>query len=382
MRATLSVSALRRVLAIATMAVERLSTIPILEYVRLSVSNGKLTATGTNLDVWTSAEAPLASSADGEICVSARIAKLINVLPNFDTITLAVQDERLCIETPDGRASLIVLPAADFPEANSGAPFETIDWTAADLRKALERIRFCTSSEETRYYLCGVYFRPSGRDLRLAATDGHRLAEGTHVLQSDVKEFGAIVPAETVAKVCKARSSGAVKIEFLTKSGDRPDYVRFAYDDFAILSKLIDGKYPDYARVIPAKSDATVEVDRASWLAALNRVLVTAAPSFLPTRLVEAGRGRFSLTTRSADLGDLVVAVKGKKIAGAVPFDLHCNAGYLASMLAQHHDATVRLEFVNANSPLLMTSDGFRTVLMPVQATFSAVQLPDYAEAA
>ena len=159
MRATLSVSALRRVLAIATMAVERRSTIPILEYVRLSVSGGRLTATGTNLDVWTSAEAPLASSADGEICVSARIAKLINALPNFDTITLAVQDERLCIETPDGRASLIVLPAADFPEASETQPFEAFDWTAADLRKALERIRFCTSSEETRYYMCGVYFR-------------------------------------------------------------------------------------------------------------------------------------------------------------------------------------------------------------------------------
>ena len=382
MRATLSVASLRNTLAVAKMAVERRATIPILEYIKLEVAGGKLTATGTNLDVWSSATALLVSGEDGAICVSARFARLVNALSNFDTITLAVQDGRLCIETPDGRASLIVLPAVDFPEPRPGGPFDTFDLPATDLRKAFDRLRSCISQEETRYYLNGIFLRATGRDLILAATDGHRLAEGKHALPIEVRDFRAIVPAETVHMICKLRASGAMKVEFLTKDGERPQYVRFESDSFTILSKLIDGTYPDYARVIPAKFDATIDVDRASWIAALNRVLVTADRTFRPTRIVEAGRGRFSLTTKSADFGDLVVAVKGKKISGSVPFDLHCNAVYLASMLAQHHDATVRMEFVNAASPLLMTSENFRTVLMPMRGGFDAMPLPEYAEAA
>lgn len=382
MRATLSVSALRHVLAIATMAVERRNTIPILEYVKLAVADGKLTVTGTNLDVWSSATAPLASGEDGETCVSWRFAKLVNALPSFDAVTISVRDGRMVIDTPDGRASLITLPASDHPTPNEMEPFASFDIEAAELRKIMERVRPFIITEETRYYLNGVCLKASGgRDLRFVSTDGHRLGEATHLLAADLRQFDAIVPAETVAMISRLRVKGSARVELLQRGGDRPDYVRFTFDGVEILSKLIDGKYPDYARVIPAQSDATFDLDRASWMAALKRV-VTSERQFHPVHLSSKSGGRFALTAKSNDFGDLVVAVKAKRIAGAADLSVHCNSDYLAGMLAQHHDATVRMEFVNADSPILLTSDRFRTALMPMRAGFEAIDLPEYAEAA
>lgn len=383
MRATLSVSALRGVLAVGKLAVERRCTIPILEYIKLTVADGKLTATGTNLDVWSSATAPLASSEDGAICVSARFARLVDALPAFDTITLAVRDERLCIETPDGRASLIVLPAADHPVPSETQPFAAFDIEHGDLRKTLDRIRPFISTEETRYYLNGVCLKASGgRDLRFVSTDGHRLGETTHLLAADLRQFDAIVPAETVAMISRLRVKGSARVELLQRGGDRPDYVRFTFDGVEILSKLIDGKYPDYERVIPPKSDATFDLDRASWLKALGRVMVASERTFRPVHVSSKGGARFALTAKSNDFGDLVVAVKAKRIVGSIDLNLHLNSCYLAGMLAQHHEATVRMEFINAGSPLLLTSERFRTVLMPMRAGFEAIDLPEYAEAA
>ena len=382
MRATLSVAALRKALVVAVRPVERRTTIPVLECLHLSVAGGRLHAQGTNLDVWASSSVLAADCQKGAICVGRRFVDLVRALPAFDLITIKAEDGRLVVETPDGRASFITIPASDFPEPSKVQAVASFDIATKDLRSIIERVGRFISTEETRYYLNGICLTSSGgRDLRFAATDGHTLGEATHILPGDLPEARCIVPRETIAALKAIKfDAEQTRVEYLTKS-ERPDHVRFTCGDVVVLSKLIDGTFPNYGRVIPADFASSWEIGRTSWLGAVRRVSILRHNNQSAV-LVSADRAnRLSFSVKREDFGEMVVAAKGKRLTGQ-SIEFFCNAELLREVLSAHHSDPITLSFKDGNNPLLFESAQMKTVLMPMRGGFKALELPDDAEAA
>lgn len=382
MRATLSVHALKRMLGVAVRAVERRTTIPILECLRIWVDSSSIHAQGTNLDVWIDASAPAAGCQDGAVCVSRRFVDFVRALPNFDLVTVALIDGRLVVETPDGRASFITVPVTDFPTPSEVEPLAAFAMKSAELRGCIERVARFISTEETRYYLNGICFTSlGGHDLRFAATNGHTLGEITHVLSSDLIAASCIVPRETIAflKWMKPADEN-ISVEYMTKS-ERPDYIRFRCGDVTVLSKLIDGKFPDYGRVMPATFSAAWEIEKTSWLQAIARTTPMLVGSRIngavaPIMISTDQKDRAAFTSRREDIGEIVIAAKAKKLSGG-GLEFFCNAALLNDVLSAHRDAVISLEFSGPGAPMLFKTDGVKTVLMPMRGGFKAIELPE-----
>ncbi len=276
MQFTIDKPSLTKALAHVASVVERRNTIPILSNVHLATRNNELKLTSTDLDMEIVETVPARAKGEGATTVPAHMFHdIVRKLPEGTDIDIAREGDqgRLTISCGPARFSLQTLPADDFPSLSVDDLGHAFAMPAADLKRLIEKTRFAISTEETRYYLNGIYLHAAesgGKQvLRAVATDGHRLAQVELPLPAGAKDMpGVIVPRKTVAELAKLAEDGDgdVRIEL------SPSKIRVSTARVVLTSKLIDGTFPDYQRVIPQGNDKTMEVDNHAFAEAVDRV--------------------------------------------------------------------------------------------------------------
>lgn len=328
--------------------VESRNTIPILSCVMLTAaasasSDGGLSVMATDLDILATAGAPATVNAAGSICVEAKLLTDIARKATGD-ITMILDDGKLVVKSGRSRFSLQTLPAEDFPDLgkhNYDAEFET------DLAALFAPVAFAMSSEETRFYLQGIYLEPTAA----TATDGHRL--GT--ISTDLPTFTpVIVPRKLVGLVPK----GAVKVSVSQQK------IRLETEELTLTSKLIDGTYPDYRRIMPKQNDKLVKVDRDALMKAADRVSTVSSERGRAVKL-SISPGGVRLAVNSADAGSAEDEVEADY--SDEPLDIGFNAAYLKELLGVLPAGEVTIALADSGSPTLITggTEGLTLVLMP-----------------
>lgn len=333
---------LARLLGSVIKAVETRNTIPILGTVRLIADGTTLTVTGTNLDVEIAGSVPATGTLSA--CVDAKLLSGI-VSKAGSEISMETDTGQLVVKSGRSRFKLPTLPVEDFPSFNHGDFPVTFE---ADLAALFAPVAFAMSAEETRYYLNGIYLEPTAA----TATDGHRLAHA----KADLPAFQPIiVPRKTVGILPKGSATVSVST---TK-------IRVSSGDTTLTSKLIDGNFPDYQRVIPTQNDKIVLVDRAALASAVARVATVSGERGRAVKL-EVVPGAINLSVR----GDAEATDSVEADYSGEPIEIGFNAAYLSELLANLTGETVRIALNDAGSPTLFTSaddDRVRAVLMPMR---------------
>lgn len=328
---------LSKALSSVTKVVEGRNTIPILGNVLLQAEGGKLTVTGTDLDISVATSVP----ADGELGTTVDAKRLSDIARRLsgETVTMEVKDGNLVVKSGRSRFTLPTMPVADFPSLDAGPPDAEFN---LDLAGLVAPVKFAMSNEATRYYLCGVYLHEAEGKLRAVATDGHRLAHST--VAGAVLPFGVIVPAKTVGLI----PAGAIDVS-LSKHK-----IRMATADTIIVSKLIDGTFPDYQRVIPANNDRALTVDRDDLAKAIGRVASVATERGKAARLTLTAAG-LAIDMRSDD-GTAHEEVTAEY--DGPDMEIGFNSQYLGDVLGALTGDTVTVKLSEAGSPGIFTGAG------------------------
>lgn len=326
------------------------NTIPILSNISLVVEDGQLRLTATDLDIEITSSLPLLDCQPGAVTVNAKLLTDI-VKRAGTTLTLEATEGQLLIKSGRSRFTLQTLPVEDYPTLATGDFATSFD---VDLSAVIAPVAFAMSSEETRYYLCGVYLHNVGGQLVAVATDGHRLARQ---IGGDAPEFeGIILPAKLVNLLPK----GAVQFAV---SGSK---VRITTPDLIITSKLIDGSFPDYERVIPRNNDKFMQVDRDALLQAAERVSVVAGERGRAVKL-SAASDTLSLDVRSAEGATATDNIE--VTYSAEPIEIGFNGSYISDVMRALDAGQVTVALLDSGSPSLLTgsNEGLTVVLMPMR---------------
>jgi DNA polymerase-3 subunit beta len=371
MKLTLDRAALLKALDPAARVVEKRNTIPILGNILLTAKDGMLRLTATDLDMEMRCAFPAEVEREGGITVPAqRFHDIARKLPESATITLelAADQNSLTLRAGRSRFQLNTLPASDFPDISPGEMPISFTLPAPALAEIIAKTRFAISSEETRYYLCGIFLHPIMVDgvqlLHAVATDGHRLARyRLQAPEGSAAMPAIIIPTKTVGEVARLIDKSKEDVA-ITLS---PTKIRFTVGDFVLTSKLIDGTYPDYQRVIPAGNERIVTLDSPALAAAADRVATISSERGRAVKLSFSDAG-LQLAVTNPDSGFAHEEVDCDWQGEAM--DIGFNARYLADSLAVIGGDTVEMRLADPGSPtILQAREGsdLLTVLMPMR---------------
>ncbi|HVY00608.1 MAG TPA: DNA polymerase III subunit beta [Pseudorhodoplanes sp.] len=351
--------------------VERRNTIPILANVLIRAERAKLALKATDLDLEVNETIAAEVSSGGSATVPAHMLyDIVRKLPEGAQVVLEATGDRAVLTIRAGRSrfTLQTLPESDFPDLNAGEMTHSFSLPAADLKHMIDKTQFAISTEETRYYLNGIYLHvaASGKaeKLRAVATDGHRLAQYETDMPKGAKGMpGVIVPRKTVGEVRRLIDDhdGEVAIE-LSQSK-----IRFTFGDVILTSKLIDGTFPDYARVIPLGNDKELKVDKKEFEAAVDRVSTVSSERGRAVKLSLTG-GKLTLSVTNPDSGSATEEIEVDYDSD--PLDIGFNSRYLLDIAAQIEGETAMLKLADPGSPTLIQdkdAKGALYVLMPMR---------------
>ena len=374
MKATIERATLLRCLSHVQSVVERRNPIPILSNVLIEASEGgtvKVTATDLDLQVVEHMSAASVESA-GAVTVSAHLLfDIARKLPDGSQVSLETAENRMDVKAGRSRFKLPTLPRDDFPVIVEGDLPTSFELPSKTLAELIDRTRFAISTEETRYYLNGIFLHVSDEDqpvLKAAATDGHRLARFTLPRPEGAEGMpDVIVPRKAVAelrKLLEEKGEGAVQIDL---SASKIRFTLGGEGGVVLTSKLIDGTFPDYSRVIPTANDKLLRLDPRSFFEGVDRVATIATEK---TRAVKMGldKDRVTLTVTSPDNGTAAEELPAEYSADG--FEIGFNAGYLKDILGQIDSDTVELHLADAGAPTLIRKDDKSPalyVLMPMR---------------
>ncbi|UYE95794.1 hypothetical protein HAAEEKHM_00074 [Sinorhizobium phage AP-16-3] len=351
MRFSISRANLTRVIGAVSKVVESRNTIPVLSHLLLSADGKQLRVTGTDLDITATAGTEADVQASGTVCVDAKLLGSIAAKAGADSVELSLEGDKLTVKSGRSRFSLATLPAVDFPDLGGGtftAEFEL------DLASLFAPVAFAISSDDVRYYLQGIFLHSHEGKLTAVATDGHRLAAQS--TESGVTIPDIIVPKKTVGLLPK----GSVKVSVSDTK------IRVVSGDFVMTSKLIDGTFPDYRRVIPSANDKVVTFDRDALLHASDRVATISSERGRAVKFSIAPGG-ISLSVRS-DVGDAADEIAADYTGE--PVDIGFNAGYVRDMLSVLPTGEVSFALADGGSPALVKStsvENWTGVCMPMR---------------
>ncbi|MBX9747397.1 MAG: DNA polymerase III subunit beta [Hyphomonadaceae bacterium] len=370
MRLTIERSALLKALNHVQSVVERRNTIPILSNVLLSAQGDSLKLTATDLDIEISESAPAEVERGGQTTAPANyLYDFVRKLPDGSAVKFDVSgdDPRLFISAGKSRLHLPILPAGDFPSMPSDG-FETkFEVEPTDLSRLIDKTRFAISTEETRYYLNGIFFHTvdaGGAKLRAVATDGHRLALADADAPKGAAGMpGVIVPRKTINELKRLLDDAADMVEIAVSS----QKIRFALGDAVLTSKLIDGSFPEYARVIPKNNSKKLKVNNKVFSEAVDRVATVSAERSRSVRLA-LDKDKVTLTVNNPDAG-----VATEDIAadyGDDSLEIGFNARYLLDVAGQIEGEEAVFELADSGSPTLVKDEADEHalyVLMPLR---------------
>jgi DNA polymerase-3 subunit beta len=353
--------------------VERRNTIPILANILLRAERGKLVLKATDLDLEVNETIAAEVSPGGATTVPAHMLfDIVRKLPDGSQIVLEASGERgvLTIRAGRSRFTLQTLPESDFPDLNAGDMTHSFRMPAADLKKMIDKTQFAISTEETRYYLNGIFLHPAtnaaskAEMLRAVATDGHRLAQFEIPLPSGANGMpGVIVPRKTVGEVQRLieDTEAEILIEMSTAK------IRFTIGDVVLTSKLIDGTFPDYGPVIPLGNSKILQVDKNEFEHAVDRVSTVSSERGRAVKLALAG-GKLTLSVNNPDSGSATEELEVEYDSD--PLDIGFNSRYLLDIASQIEGEVAMLKLSDPGSPtLIQDKDGGKTlyVLMPMR---------------
>jgi DNA polymerase-3 subunit beta len=349
MQLLISRAELARAIGAVHRVVESRNIIPILSNLKLEAANGELRITATDLTITATVTAQADIVADGAACVDAKLIGDIAKKSGGD-LNIAFEGETMAVKSGRSRFALKCLPAADFPTFDDGAYDAEF---GADIGALFAPIAFAMSTEETRYWLNGVYLHNVDGVLTAVATDGHRLARNRG---AECPEFaGVIVPHKAVGII----PTGGARVSV---SGQK---MRVAHDDITITTKLIDHTYPDYPRVIPTENPLSVTVDRDEMMAAADRVVTVSSEKAKAVRLSIAP-GSIVFSARS-DIGTAEDEVAAEY--SGEPLEYGLNSAYIRDMLAAMPAGPVTFALRDNATPAHVTgvSENWDGVLMPLR---------------
>ncbi len=353
--------------------VERRNTIPILANILLRAERGKLVLKATDLDLEVNETIAAEVSPGGATTVPAHMLfDIVRKLPDGWQIVLEASGERgvLTIRAGRSRFTLQTLPESDFPDLNAGDMTHSFRMQAADLKKMIDKTQFAISTEETRYYLNGIFLHPATSAgsktemLRAVATDGHRLAQFEIPLPSGANGMpGVIVPRKTVGEVQRLieDAEAEILIEMSTAK------IRFTIGDVVLTSKLIDGTFPDYGPVIPLGNSKILQVDKSEFEHAVDRVSTVSSERGRAVKLALTG-GKLTLSVNNPDSGSATEELEVEYDSD--PLDIGFNSRYLLDIASQIEGEVAMLKLSDPGSPtLIQDKDGGKTlyVLMPMR---------------
>ncbi|BCW86880.1 Beta sliding clamp [Alphaproteobacteria bacterium SO-S41] len=374
MKITLERSALLKSLNHVQSVVERRNTIPILSNVLLDASKGSLSLTATDLDIEIVESLAADVTRPGATTASAHMLyDIVRKLPDGAQVQIELLPDsgRITLSAGRSRFQLGALPREDFPAMTAGSLPHSFSVPAADLKRLIDKTRFAISNEETRYYLNGIYLHAAkSKDavtLRAVATDGHRLARFDLAAPAGAEAMpGVIVPRKTVQEVRKLIDDATGEVEIAVSDTK----IRFAFGDAVVTSKLIDGTFPDYQRVIPTGNDKPLFVDRGAFQEAVDRVSTVASDRTRAVKLT-IEEGKLTLNVVNPEQGsaseELVADFSGDG------FDIGFNARYLMDIAAALNGDQAQFLFADAGSPTIVRDAGEKAdaatlyVIMPMR---------------
>ncbi len=375
MNITIERAALLRSLGHVQSVVERRNTIPILSNVLLRASGSELSLAATDMDLEIVETVPaVVTRAGGTTAPAHTLYDIVRKLPDGSQVELDISGDGHVLTLRAGRSQfkLACLPVEDFPQLSGGDLKHNFTVSAADLRGLVDRTRFAISTEETRYYLNGIYLHAARSKtesgdlpvLRAVATDGHRLARVEMPLPEGADGIpGVIVPRKTVNEIRKLIDEAADRIH-LSMSDNK---IRFGFDSVVVTSKLIDGTFPDYERVIPVGNDKVMEVDAKLFAAAVDRVATISTEKSRAVKL-SLSRGTLTLSATSPEAGSATEELEVNYQES--PLEIGFNSRYLLDITQQIEGEGARFTLADAASPTIIRDVVDSTalyVLMPMR---------------
>ncbi|HEY0627236.1 MAG TPA: DNA polymerase III subunit beta [Allosphingosinicella sp.] len=369
MKATIERATLLKSLGHVQSVVERRNTIPILSNVLIeATADGAIRLMATDLDLQVNETVEANVTDAGATTVSAHtLFDIARKLPEGSQVELTAAEGKMQVVAGRARFNLATLPRDDFPVIAEGELPTQFELPAATLRQIIDKTRFAISTEETRYYLNGIFIHVSDEDqpvLKAAATDGHRLARVTVARPEGAQGMpDVIIPRKCVGELRKLLDEvdGTVQVS-LSESK-----IRFGLGNAILTSKLIDGTFPDYSRVIPTANDKLLRIDPRSFEEGVDRVATIASEK---TRAVKMAldRDKITLSVTSPENGTAAEEVPGDY--GADSMEIGFNARYLLDILGQIEGDTVEVHLADAAAPTLLRENDKAPalyVLMPMR---------------
>lgn len=371
MKLTIERATLLKSLAHVQSVVEKRNAIPILSNVLIDARGGQVHLSATDMDIDIVDTASATVSQDGATTAPVHtMYDIVRKLPEGAQVEIALDGDSNQLKVKSGRSnfSLSCLPREDFPTIGGGDLPTEFQLAADDLRTLIDRTRFAVSTDETRYYLNGIYLHAADQDglklLRAVATDGHRLARLEMPLPEGAESIpGVIVPRKAVAELRRLIDDSSEPITI----GVSETKIRFRFDDVVLTSKLIDGTFPDYERVIPSGNDKKLELDARAFTQAVDRVATISTEKSRAIKLL-LENGTLTLQANSPDAGSAMeeqeVAYDGDKI------DIGFNARYLLEITQQIEGDVAQFMFADSGSPTIIkdvADSSALFVLMPMR---------------
>jgi DNA polymerase-3 subunit beta len=346
--------------------VERRHTLPILSNVMLELRGANLNLVATDLEIQISTSAKLDKpGADHAVTVSARkLQDILRALPDGTAVTLDAQEGRLQVKAGKSKFNLQTLPSQDFPRlAEGGSATASVKLPQKVFRDLLSLVQYGMAQQDIRYYLNGLLLVAEGKQLTMVATDGHRLAYASTMLASEVEKSEVIIPRKAILELAKLLEDVGEELEIQLL----PNQVRFVFAGIDIVSKIVDGKFPDYTRVIPTNYKKHFAVGRIVLQQALQRASILSNEKFRGVRWVLTENSlRIICSNAEQEEAEEELAVD---YAGE-PLDIGFNIVYLLDVLNNLDTGEIDCAVGDANSSMLISIPGnkdFKYVVMPMR---------------
>lgn len=344
--------------------VERRQTMPVLANVLLSARENRLSITGTDLEVELVAAGKVTVAQAGDITIPGRkLLDIFRALPEKTNVTLSSEGERISLRAGRSRFTLSTLPAAEFPLVDDINAQQTVEVSQAEFRRLIDKTHFSMAQQDVRYYLNGMLLETEGKSLRAVATDGHRLALCETELSGRARAAQqVIIPRKGVLELQRILGSeGSIEL------GVGTNHVRAQIGDIRFTSKLIDGRFPEYGRVIPANPTKKVEADRETLRQALQRTAILSNEKYRGVRLT-VKPDQLTIQAHNPEQEEaedqIEVGYKGDEV------EIGFNVNYLLDALAAIETDKVEIGLTDSNSSCLIRAPGTtntKYVVMPMR---------------
>ena len=346
--------------------VERRHTLPILANVLLRKTGGRIEFTTSDLEIQVRTADELGGD-DGSFQTTVGARKLIDILrslPADQIVSLSAAQNKLTLQAGKSRFTLQTLPAEDFPLVNEAADFgPAFSVPQKVLRNLVNQVHFAMAVHDIRYYLNGILFIAEGKQLTLVATDGHRLALAQATLDAEVPKQEVILPRKTVLELLRLLKDEETPIE-MQFAGNQ---ARFSFSGMEFVTKLVEGKFPDFNRVIPKNHKNSVILGRAPLLASLQRAAILTSEKFKGVRInIEPGSLRIASSNAEQEEAKEELEID----YGGDAIEIGFNVTYLMDALANMSCEMVKLELQDTAASALFTvpdQPGFKYVVMPMR---------------